>query len=383
MMQNRSVCIGFLAFALCGAACIPAFSNEVSGLAIESKSVVFDYGNADPFDRGNLYGFNHAASIARLPDGTLLAAWFSGPYEGSVHQVIYGCRSRDNGKTWGKGEVLQDDPHKSDFDPAFIVNGSRTWLFFSTGRWDRYPFAVQRPGEDPHIGAESFKIFGRHSDDSGKTWSEPARVFDSVGWGCRSNGIVLSTGELILPTHEFTTWKAAALRSEDGGATWTRSPEIVAPDNAGSAEPSIAELRNGNLLMAVRSRDGELRSCISKDKGKTWPAPAKIGIPAGNSSNNILGLRDGRLLLTYNSVPPDRTHLSMRRSIDDGNTWGPPLLLAETEAATDADRFWSKQVCYPSAVELPDGAIIVVWADLELSGEWQPGVIRAARILVD
>jgi len=379
-MSNRFPAAAILVFC---ALALPVSADEESGLTLASKSVVFDYGNADPFDRGNLYGFNHAASVTLLPNGDLLAAWFSGPFEGSVHQVIYGCRSSDGGKTWDEGSVLQDDPHKSDFDPAFLRDGERTWMFYATGRWDRYPFALQRPGEDAHIGAESFRIFSRSSADSGRSWSDAERVFDSVGWGCRSNGIVLSTGEIILPTHEFMTWNAAALRSEDSGANWTRSPVIVAPDKAGCAEPSIAELRNGELLMVVRSRDGELRSCRSSDKGKTWSEPAKMGIPAGNSSNNLLRLRDGRLLLTYNSVPPDRTHLSIRLSEDDGVTWGEPLLLAQTDEATDEDEFWSKQVCYPSAVELPDGVVVVVWADIELSRLWQPGVIQSARVVIE
>lgn len=383
--MNRTIVVAStLSFVACTALlCTEASAADIN-LRIESITTVFDYGNGDPFDRANLYGFNHAASVAQMPNGDLLAAWFSGPFEGSVHQVVYGARSTDGGKTWGQGSVLQDDPHKSDFDPAFIVHGERVWMFYATGRWNRYPFANQRPGEEAHIGAESFKIFARTSGDSGLTWSEEARVFDSVGWGCRSNGIVLSTGELILPTHEFLTWTAAALRSEDGGKTWTRSTEVALPKSIGAAEPTIAELSSGALMMIVRSRDGELRACTSTDKGKTWSEPEKLGIPAGNASNNLLRLKDGRLLLTYNSSPPpNRTELSMRLSSDDGNTWNTPLQLAETDIATDADAFWSKQVSYPSAAAMEDGTVVVVWGNLELSREWQPGIIKAARVTVE
>ena len=195
---------------------------------------------------------------------------------------------------------------------------------------------------------------------------------------------MLSTGELILPTHEFLTWTAAALRSEDGGKTWTRSTEVALPKPVGAAEPSIAELSNGHLMMILRSRDGEMRACISTDKGKTWSEPAKLGVPAGNASSNLLGLNDGRLLLTYSSsLPPERTELSLRLSSDDGKTWSAPQPLAATDVATDADAFWSKQVSYPSAVALRDGTVVVVWGDLALSREWQPGVIKAARVSVE
>jgi len=41
-------------------------------LEIESRSVVFNYPQTDPYDRSNLYGFSHAPSVATLPDGRLL-----------------------------------------------------------------------------------------------------------------------------------------------------------------------------------------------------------------------------------------------------------------------------------------------------------------------
>ena len=37
-------------------------------------STVFEYGNSDPYDRANLYGFNHAPNVTVAPDGSLIAA---------------------------------------------------------------------------------------------------------------------------------------------------------------------------------------------------------------------------------------------------------------------------------------------------------------------
>src|SRR5207237_3451305 len=53
-----------------------------------SRAVVFNYPETDPYDPGNRYGFNHAPSVTRLANGDLLCAWFSGPYEAAVNQVI-------------------------------------------------------------------------------------------------------------------------------------------------------------------------------------------------------------------------------------------------------------------------------------------------------
>jgi hypothetical protein len=96
---------------------------------ILSRATVFTHPSSDPYARDNYYGFNHAASVTTLSDGRLLSAWFSGPFEASVDQVILGSYSSDGGRTWSAARVLQDFPHVSDFDPAFIADGKRTWFF--------------------------------------------------------------------------------------------------------------------------------------------------------------------------------------------------------------------------------------------------------------
>ena len=62
-------------------------------------STVFEYGNSDPYDRANLYGFNHAPNVTVAPDGSLIAAWFSGAHEGDIHQLILQAKSADGGKS--------------------------------------------------------------------------------------------------------------------------------------------------------------------------------------------------------------------------------------------------------------------------------------------
>src|SRR5262245_49773027 len=78
--------------------------------ALLSESVVYKHPDEDPYDPQNRYGFNHAPSVTLLSDGRLLAAWFSGPFEAAVNQVILGCYSSDSGLSWGPAEVLNDFP---------------------------------------------------------------------------------------------------------------------------------------------------------------------------------------------------------------------------------------------------------------------------------
>lgn len=373
------VCYAVVAVVMC--LTLPVSAAEKPGVpTVQSRSQVFKYHTADPYDRANLYGFNHAPSVVMMPDGRLLAAWFSGPYEAAVHQVILGCYSSDGGATWSDVLVLQDDPLRSDFDPAFIRAGDRVYMCYSVGRWNKYPAYRPGPGEEAATGPESFTIQCRWSDDSGATWSDPVRMHDSTGWGCRSNGIQLKTGELVLPTHDFLNWKSAGLISADNGKTWTRS-EPIDPGGIKVAEPCIAQCASGTLVMATRCRDGVMRFSRSTDSGSSWSAPEEAGIVAGDSSPSLIALSDGTLVLTYTaSPPPNRTSLGIRTSKDEGRTWSDVLEIASVETAKPGEDFWSHSACYPSAAELPDGRVLVVWTQISMSPSWQGGTIESAII---
>lgn len=376
MLSNRPAFLMILLLAFPLALVTGGGSVRDSGMTVLYRSEIFLHPSSDPYDLSNRYGFNHAPSVVALPDGRLLAAWFSGPFEASVHQLILGANSSDQGRTWSEAVVLQDFPRTSDFDPAFILDAHRAWLFFSAGRHNRYPF-VQN--EKAHVGPDSFKTFYRKSDDSGKTWSEPVLAYEKVF--CRSNGIRLSTGELLLPVYQIDQ-TSGVLKSSDGGQTWRHFGGISSP--AGAGEPTIAELTSGEIIMVLRTRDGFLWITTSEDRGETWRKPTRTNLTAAQTSHKVLSLRDGRLLLVHNeSAPPVRTNLTARISGDDGKTWNPPLQLAQIDPSRAGDMTWVQQVTYPSAAELADGTVIVVWTDLVVSDTVQFGDILATRIRID
>jgi predicted neuraminidase len=374
-----------LVLLLCVALFSPRIAAQLAKPVLLATGLVYSNPKTDPYDRANFYGFNHAPSVTRLSDGRLLAAWFSGPFEGSVDQVILGCASPDDGRSWRDGMVLNDQPRKSDFDPAFIADGSRTWLFYSVGRWNRYPFVASKAGEKVDVGIESFKLFSRHTDDGGKKWSDEQRIGEQTGWGSRCNGIRLSSGELLLPLHRFEAgYPAAVMKSGDGGKTWRKIDVPKAAEKSANAEPTIAQCASGKVLMVLRSRDGWLWMTDSADKGETWSVPRKSDVPGTSSCSNLLRLSDGRLLLTHNpSKPPIRSPLTTRASADEGKTWGEPLELANVEIPGEDDVVRGRQVTYPSSTLLPDGSALIVWTEICIAPQEQWGKIHWAKVKGD
>jgi hypothetical protein len=195
---------------------------DTSAIQITDRVAVFTHTSTDAKDPANISGYNLGPSIALLPDGRLMAVWFSSPSEGAESQRIVQAFSADQGRTWGAASVLQDFAGQADFDPVLFVAGSETFLFFSA-------FTPQ------------IDIYLRRSTDSAKTWTEAVKL-NQPNHTTRSNGIRLSTGELLVPLHLRGTKAGGVLKSSDGGKTWTRHGAVANPEGQGG-EPTIAETK--------------------------------------------------------------------------------------------------------------------------------------------
>jgi predicted neuraminidase len=332
-----------------------ALSLPAAELTVAERHLVFEHTATDRKDPANLSGFNHGPTVAALPDGRLMAAWFSSPFEGAASQRIMRAFSTDQGRSWSKAEVLQDFPDAADFDPSLFVAGKATFLFFS---------AV-----NPQI-----MIYFRRSSDSGRTWSDPVNL-GQPDHTTRSNGIQLSSGELLVPLHMRGTKAGGVMKSRDGGKMWERFGAVANPEGQGG-EPSIAETKSGKIHMMLRTKDGELWRSISADKGESWSAPEKTGLTATTSASHLLCTRDGTLVLTLN---PQRTKLRfplvMRTSRDEGATWSEPLTLADRPENVSG---WA--ICYPTVIELSDASLLAVWTQFRNAPGELYGDIWAARI---
>lgn len=125
----------------------------------------------------------------------------------------------------------------------------------------------------------------------------------------------------------------------------------------------IARVSSSHLLLCVEDRG---RSWVrrSDDDGKAWGEPILAATFADGAAANpeLLVLRDGTVWLLYNERPRSGSGkpftIRLAVSKDAGKTWTPqdePIYVAGTRG---------EEGCWePSAIELPDGEILVFFAN--------------------
>ena len=137
----------------------------------------------------------------------------------------------------------------------------------------------------------------RVSKDECETWSKAVVcVPDQAGYFILNNdrAVELSDGRLVLPLALHRTpgaqadWAGTLLTaiSDDAGATWRRSQDrfqVFSPEGrrVTAQEPGIVELKDGRLLMYLRTDAGSQYISYSSDRGDSWTKakPSKLASP--------------------------------------------------------------------------------------------------------
>jgi len=205
------------------------------------------------------------------------------------------------------------------------------------------------------------------------------------------------------------TYRGLLALSDDDGRTWRK---VLLPDDGtlpppaaelegdmprwfnAACEPTVTELSDGTLLMAVRSSFGHHYLYRSADGGETWSKPkAMEEFFATNTMPLFLRLKDGRLLFFWNNTVPmpryrkdiahaitadeargrwqtaftNRDALHAAISEDDGKTWRGfrEIILNPIRNRPDFREYLrrgaenDKSVHQTQAIELPEGKILL------------------------
>ncbi len=277
----------------------------------------------------------HGSTIAELPDGDLLAAWYAGSREGAKDVAIFTSRKRQGSDRWMYPKMIVNTPNCSEGNPVLFVDANgQIWLFYVTMYGERWT---------------ECKVYYRKSNTMGRNWGERSILRDELGWMTRNKPLYLSNGDILLPVYDECSWSSMVMISGDGGETWNTYGDLFSPK--GVIQPTVVQREDGSLLMLMRSRDGEIWRSTSDDSGRTWKAAHPTELPNPNCGVDMARLHSGNIALVYNDTPHGRTPLTVALSIDEGETWGYKRDL-ETEEG---------EYSYPAVIQTRDGGIHVTY----------------------
>ncbi len=176
------------------------------------------------------YPYNHAASIAELPNGDLIVAWGAGSRELGDDTVIVMSRRPAGETTWTAPVVVADRPDRADANPVlFVDGGGRARLFH-----------VEMFGQTFCLG----RVVVQTSDDLGRTWSSPRPAFDAICVMVRNPPIVTRAGRWVMPAYIQGVYASQFWLSDDHGETWRPTASLFSfPEN--NLQPAVVELDDG------------------------------------------------------------------------------------------------------------------------------------------
>lgn len=288
----------------------PGVVNSQSNATADSRhSETFEYFVAPV---GSKNPRNSEAAIIPLKNGSLLLGWtefYAGNGEDHGPARLSGKISTDGGRTWGeKYTLVENDGGRNVMEVNFLrlLNG-KIALFY-----------CQKNTESTDC-----RVMMRTSSDEGKTWRSPKQLSPSGKYTGLTNGraIRLRSGRILLEAWEGGY--SYCVISDDDGKTW-RDSQHIKPAAGPSYEPACIELKDGRVLMLMRTALGGQYKSISADGGETWSDPELTPLTGSAAPVSISRIPEtGDLLAIWNNNPGinKRNPLSSAVSKDEGETW--------------------------------------------------------------
>ncbi len=339
------------------------------------------------------YGHNHQPSITWLPNGDLLAIWYSTDGEQGTELTVLASRLRAGQDAWDPSSAFFKAPNRN-------MHGSS--IFFD-GKGTVYHFNGMAP--DGGRGWAKLALLMRTSRDNGVTWTPPRAIDPRVtGRHQVISGTLMTKEGVLIQNCDAVPGGSGGTAlhiSRDGGNTWNdpgkgKPKAKFAQDGTGEGtiagiHAKVVELNDGRLMAMGRgdSIEDRMPMSLSADLGKTWTYRASPFPPIGGGQRLVLKrLREGPLLFvsftSRNRREPEANGMTFADrqgaaftghgmyaalSFDQGETWPVRKLLTPGEGEYNGGA-WTQDFTatptqaehagYLAATQTPDGVIHLI-----------------------
>jgi len=315
-------------------------------------------------------GRNSEGSFIRQPDGGILFAYSrysSNDYDDGASCDIAVIRSFDEGETWSEPEIIA---RSADYKVRNLMSVSAVYQEDQT--LGIYFIIKENDGNNS---------IGRALSSDGYTFScERCLIKGSETYYVLNNDRIerLMDGRLVIPValhghnkKEFFDIFAVSscLVSEDDGKTFSLLPiRLTIPalkaGDVGMQEPGIIQYPDGTIYLWARTSAGFQYESYSHDNLVSFTPPTASVFTSPDSPLEIAE-HEGIYYAVYNPVARNayvhrngvpyswsRTPLVIRKSTDNGKTWGPLTPIEEDE---------NRGYCYPAMFFTKDNSMLCAY----------------------
>lgn len=324
---------------------------------------------------------NSEGAFVTLKDGRILfvySRYTGNSSDDNAPAYLAGRYSSDGGKTWTTQDVKiidrEGDMNVMSVSLLRLKNGTIALFYLrKNSTLDCIPVV-------------------RFSTDEAKTWSAPIDcITDQKGYFVLNNDrvIQLPDGRLMMavarhssPSDQKLQDKGAlfAYYSDNNGATWTAGKQVPTPAAIITQEPGLVTLKDGRVLMFIRTNGGAQYASYSKDRGATWSEAVPFTLKSPLAPASIKRIPStGDLLAVWNNndgsvaaIKGKRTPLTVAISKDEGKSW---IHIQNLEADPDG---W---YCY-TAIHIYKNNVLLAYCAGSQQAKTYLSVINISRIAV-
>lgn len=337
------------------------------------------------------YAMAHVASMAELPDETLVATWYAGSGELQPDVQIYFSSQQKGSTAWSLPRVIMTR-EKAAHDLGCFVKGLGNALIFAETDGTLHLLYVAVA-----LGKWSGSMLQlTSSHDGGTTWERSQRLllspFFNLSELVKNAPTRLEGGGWAVPAYQEFLGKFSEvlwlLPNEEGILQASKS-RIVG--GCSFFQPTMTAVSEKKALVWCRDylASGKITMAQSVTAGRSWSHPEPINLPNHDSGIASLRLQNGWLLLAFNDgaknlsshsteatkacvapaapcpssatatveagsdVSPSRNALRLALSEDEGATWQRIATIAEAPRG---------DFSYPYFLQTRDGAIHLLYS---------------------
>lgn len=334
-------------------------------LGAKSATCTFTVGNEGIiYQNEEKLGYCGWPTVARIYDDKLISVWSLRQTHQDPYGKVVGAISEDNGVTWGEpftiiDTVLDDrDAGVIFWNNKVIVStvsvSKRIYLNSGNQEWIDYTNAITDEQEAEALGCKY--VIGEMVN--GKlTFGEikKAPAFTPHGMIKLANGDLGYVGYDGYDRENGITNSKIAFFSSADGETWSKVSEVFGANEFlvdKLNEPNAIVLKNGKMIVAVRSESGGIYIAESIDGGDTFSNKRALLPAAISTPPHLMQMTDGTLVLSY-GYRSEPFNIRAIVSKDNGESWSNEIEL--TSGGVDWD------FGYPATIERGNGELLTVY----------------------